>query len=376
MSVVFDVAVSTDWTSTRTRWADRDGTICGQFQTQSWLDAWYSSHAEAFEPLLVDVSQAGVLAARMAFAVSRRGALRVLEFADDGVSDFNAPILGPASPIDAVEAGRLWRAVTKVLPAIDLVDLRKMPTSVGTRANPLAMLEGGVTSPMTGHLVDVPDWDAYHAGLDRRVRMEFERCWRVMQRSPDVRFVRLREANEATRILDVMDRQQRARLTDVGQDFELDSPARTALYRHALAERLASGDVMVTAILSGTDVVATAYAVCDGRIPAILRISNSGGEWAKASPGRLMVYKTLQHLSEQGFGRVDLSVGDYDYKRRFSPTKTPLTDFVAAVSWRGRASALRHRAVSRVRQYPQIEVRLRRLLGRPDPATGRIPEIK
>jgi CelD/BcsL family acetyltransferase involved in cellulose biosynthesis len=176
MSVAYDVTISTHWTQTRQRWTQHAAsTTCSPFQTVPWLDAWYTSFASQGEPLLIDVLHNGDIAALFPCVVTRRGAQRVLEFADLGVSDFNAPILGRAAPATAVDATRLWRTVMAALPSVDLVDFRKMPLTVAGRANPLALLDGLATSPMTGHLIDIADWDTYQAGLDRRVRMEFER---------------------------------------------------------------------------------------------------------------------------------------------------------------------------------------------------------
>ncbi len=377
MSAAYHVLVSADWPATRDRWArDPAPTTCGQFQTASWLDAWYASQADQGEPCLIDVTLNGDLVVRLALVVTRRGAKRVLEFADLGVSDFNAPILGPAAPVTPVDAARLWRSVTKVAPRVDLIDLRKMPLTVGGRKNPLALLKGISPSPMTGHLIDMADWASYHAGLDRRVRMEFERCWRVFQRRQDACFLRTRDVGEALRILDAMDQQQRARLNEIGQAFLLDRPVEAAFYRHDLARRLAANEVIVTALMDGPNVVAALYAFSDGETPAVVRISNAGGEWSNVSPGRLIVHRTMHHLASEGFRHFDLSVGDYDYKRRLGPHKTPLLERVTAASWRGQTSALRQRAVGLVRRHPQWDARLRRLLGRPDPATGRAPEIK
>jgi CelD/BcsL family acetyltransferase involved in cellulose biosynthesis len=373
----FVATASNDWPATRARWAGfAPLTTCTPFQTVAWLDAWYTSHAGLGEPLLIDVMQGNSVAALLAFVMTRRGSQGVLEFADLGVSDFNAPILGPAAPKCETGARALWQAVVAALPPVDLIDLRKMPLAVGGRANPLALLERLPLSPLVGHLIPIPDWDAYHAALDRRVRMEFERCWRVFQRSAGARFVRVRDEVEALVVLDSMDRQQRARLEEMGQEFRLDRPVERALYRHDLGPRLAAGTAIVTALMDGPDVVASLYAISDGETPVLVRLANAGGGWRNASPGRLIVHRTLHHLAAEGFKRCDLGIGDYDYKRRLDPIKTPLLDLIHGATWRGRALELRHRAVATLRQHPQLETRLRRLLGKPDPATGRIPDAK
>ena len=112
MTATFDVTVSTDWAATRHRWAAfSSSTTCTPFQAMPWLDAWYTSHADRGAPLLIDVMRGTSLAVLLPFVVTQRGSQRVLEFADLGVSDFNAPILGPAAPTEAADARALWRAV-------------------------------------------------------------------------------------------------------------------------------------------------------------------------------------------------------------------------------------------------------------------------
>ncbi len=375
MSAAYDITVSSDWSSTRARWAERCGqTVSSPFQTLSWLDAWYANYSRAAEPVLIEVTRGPELVALFPFVVLHRGSQRVLAFADLDVSDFNAPILGPAAPTTPTEARSLWRAVRAVLPAVDIVDLRKMPMSVAGRVNPLALLGGLAPSPMTGHLISVADWSSYHAGLERRVRMEFERSWRVFQRTASARFVRIRDAEAAHHAIDTMDRQQRARMAEVGTAFLLDRPREHSFYRYNLAERLAANEVIITALMAGEEIVAALYAFSDGQTPAVVRISNAGGDWSKVSPGRLIVHRTLEHLVSEGIHQMELSIGDYDYKRRFGPTKTPLLEHVFATSWRGQTSAVRHRAISAIRRHPVLEARLRRLFSKPDPATGLIPK--
>ena len=371
----YDVSVSSDWPATRDRWqASADASTATPFQSVAWLDAWYTTMPRQGEidPVLVEVRSGGALALRLALIARRTAGQHVLQFADHDLTDFNAPILGPAAPETLRDAAKLWQALTRALPDIDLVDFRKMPLAVDGQANPLALLADTAPCPLTGHLITfTSDWNAYHAGLDRRVRMEFERCWRVFLKAPDATFVRLREAAPAQRAIDFLDRQQSVRMAESGLPFQLDRPREAAFYRHDLAQRLATGDVVVTAMMCGGEMVAALYGIANAQTTVILRIANAGPTWAKISPGRLIVHRTLHHLHETGVRAVDLSIGDYDYKRRMGPVATPLVDLVTALSWKGRAFALRHRAITAVRGYPAVEMQLRRILGRRDPATGK-----
>ena len=373
MPTRYKISVSTDWPATRARWLScAEPTTASPFQSMAWLDAWYASFTDDIEPVLVEVCADGVLALRLALIIRRIAGQRVLQFADLGVTDFNAPVLGPAAPTSIIEANALWQNIADALPDVDLVDFRKMPPSIDGRPNPLALVTGSSPCPLSGHRITFGnDWDAYHFGLEKHARKEIERSWRVFQKTPDAQFVRLRDVASAQRVIDFLDRQQRARLEDIGDAFHLDRPGEAQFYRHDLAARLASGEVIVTALMSGDEIVAALYGIAQPTSTVFLRIANAGSAWSKVSPGRLIVHRTLHHLHETGVREVDLSIGDYDYKRRMGPVATPLTDLILALSWKGRASAVRHRAVTVMRRYPAIDLPMRRLFGRRDPATGK-----
>jgi CelD/BcsL family acetyltransferase involved in cellulose biosynthesis len=73
----------------------------------------------------------------------------------------------------------------------------------------------------------------------------------------------------------------------------------------------------------------------------------------------------MAFLHRDGVREFDFSVGNYAYKRRFGVTRLPLIDISAALSWRGWPLALRDRAVGTLRNYPQLDARMRRVFGMP-----------
>ena len=366
------VAVETDWDAAAPRWraamADCDAT---PFQRFDWLDAWYRTIAPAVAatPRLVTVTDAAtgglVMLLPLVSVAGRNGP--VLQFADEELTDFNAPLLGPVR-VGRGDEKALWRVLAKAMPGHAVASLRKMPAEVRGRVNPLAVVAGAQTSSVASNAICLDGtFDTFHAGLDRRVRMELERCWRVLHREKSVAFEHVRNEATGLALLDIMDRQQRERLTETGSLFTLDEPAQAAFYRHRLGERLANGSVILTAIRVNGEVIAAQYAVTDGHTAVVLRISNAGKTWSRVSPGRLIVHKSIGCLYGLGFKVCDLSIGDYDYKRRFGVVRTPLVDLVVALSWTGQVAATRHWAVSTLRGFPQVDARVRALARRLKP---------
>lgn len=365
----FKVTVEIDWSTVAAAWQSQLA-VCTKtpFQGFGWLDAWYRHIAPAVgaTPRLVTVrDQATDKLVMLLPLISMPGRLgQILRFADEDLTDFNAPALGPV----AVAPGRekqLWRALTIALPGHVSACFRKLPATIQGRSNPLVTLFGAHPSSVASNAITLDGtFETYHATLDRRVRMELERCWRVLQREHAFKFEAVTDAARAHELLDIMDRQQRERLTEIGSMFSLDEPAQAAHYRHDLARRLANGTVILTALRVGEDVIACQYAVSDGHTAIVLRISNAGKAWSRVSPGRLIVHKSIEQAYQSGHKVCDLSIGDYDYKRRFDVVRTPLVDLVTALSWRGRPAATRHWAATTLRRYPVLDEQIRRLTAR------------
>src|SRR6185295_8462957 len=96
------------------------------------------------------------------------------------------------------------------------------------------------------------------------------------------------------------------------------------------------------------------------------RLTHAGGAWGTSSPGRLIIERTLAHFHCEGVRRFDFSVGNFAYKRRFHAVRQPMRDYSEALSLRGLVAHGRVLAGERLRRYPELRARVRRLLGKPD----------
>ncbi len=343
------------------------------FQDIRWLEAWYRAFAEVgdVEPLIAIVSDAatGERAALLPLVRRLQKGIRIVEFADLDLTDYNAPLLGPAAPRDARAAATMWRdlkaALRRMPGGADLVRLRKMPVELADRPNPLALLDAVAPCLLNGNIVATgEDYDAWRFTLERTVRKELERSWRVFTRDPAAGFRIVTDRDEALRILSVTEAQQGVRMQQLGLKFILNNDTCAAFYRNLVREGIDSGYAVVSALTSGDEVVATLLGVRTGTRYVMIRISNAGEKWSNCSPGRLIIERTMAALHRDGVREVDFSIGNYAYKRRFGVTRFPLVDITAALGWRGLPYAWRDRAVQSLHRHPRLEAFLRRALGK------------
>jgi CelD/BcsL family acetyltransferase involved in cellulose biosynthesis len=340
------------------------------FQHSYWLDAWYDAFP-AVSPLIAVVSDAatGRDIALVPLICREQGGVRIVEFADLGLTDYNAPILGSLAPGDVTRAREIGQALLaglRGLPeAVDLLRMKKMPTNVGGRPNPLASLGRIGSCSLNSNLVVIgDDYETYQALIKR---MQLPRCWRAFTRHPGATFRIVTDACEALTLLDTMDAQQHQRMKQLGLEFVLNDGCRARFYRDIVGRGIAEGYAIVSALMCDGEIVATSLGIRQGANYSLLRTSNAGAPWSGCSPGLLVVERTMAALHRQGVRQFDLSIGNYRYKRRFGAAQFPLTDVSIAISWRGMPYMLRGHAAQYLRRFPRLSAFVGRALGKPAP---------
>ncbi|UQR64656.1 GNAT family N-acetyltransferase [Bradyrhizobium sp. C-145] len=333
------------------------------FQHVYWLGAWYEAFHD-LAPLIAVISDAATgkdIALVPMISHLRRG-IRVVEFADLGVSDNNAPILS----LDADATDAIGKALIEALRAVpdgfDLLRLRKMPAQIGGKPNPLVSLGRIGSSSLNGNLVLMGEnYEDYQASIKR---MQLPRCWRVFSRHAGARFEIATDVARAYELLDVMDVQQQARMRKLGSPFVLNDETHARFYREVARQGVAEGYAVVSALVCDEGVIATSLGVRQGATYYLLRISHAGESWSSCSPGLLVTERTMAALHARGVRRFDLSIGNQDYKRRFGAQKVPLTDVSVALSWRGLPYAWRDHAAQGLRRHPRLAAFAARAMGK------------
>jgi CelD/BcsL family acetyltransferase involved in cellulose biosynthesis len=198
----FVVETASDWGAIGAQWEG----ACTPFQDPIWLESWYGSFWDrpGLTLLLVTARDraTGEIAVRLPLVLQRQGRIRTIAFADLDLTDYNAPLLGPAVPSDAATMHALWLDILRALPAADIIRLAKMPALLRGRPNPLAFLPQAVPSAVNGNVVETgDDWDVWRRSLHKTVRKELERSWRVFERHDGARFEIVTDQAEAQRCI-------------------------------------------------------------------------------------------------------------------------------------------------------------------------------
>ena len=315
------------------------------FQTKAWLAPWYrivAPHLGA-RPLFVSVrDKTGAPLMLLTLCTRRQGMLRVIEFADGGLSDYNAPLLAQNFTPSAPETRDLWRQIVQALPPADVVRLEKMPAAFAGGANPLQVI--AETRPMSidfWRVVLPKTRKEYEARLTSTFLKELRRKNRRVDGHGKSAMVNASEPNKALAIFDALAKMRTDRFQELGRDNVLAVPALRAFYEAVITENWSEGFTSLSALEVEGEIVATLFALRHADTYYLLLSAFRNGEWKSASPGNVMLDRMTTYLIETGVGVFDYTIGNESYKRDFGAQPQALLAADCPVSVLGWPVAMR-----------------------------------
>lgn len=299
--------------------------VRGPFQHPDWIRAWLDTRRGA--PLRLALATVGrrsteALLLALPLMLDRRGGVPCWTALDDGVSDYNAPMIAPDFHPDRATMRRIWERILAALPGGDMVFLEKMPTTVAGHRNPFLDLDGIGPSPFHRHPLPLA------GGLDAvrglcAIPRSLARKRRKLGRKGALTFS-LVDGDGARADLDRLMAWRDLRYGD--------RPAITDFYRRLLADT----DLCRLGMLRlDGEPIAGGFGFLADRTLHLL-VASFDGRWARWSPGLLAIEDMIAAATAEGCATFDFTIGSEAYKRDFGVLPEPLWEIRAAVGLRGR----------------------------------------
>jgi CelD/BcsL family acetyltransferase involved in cellulose biosynthesis len=290
------------------------------FQSFDWCSTWFETIGRALqvEPLLAHVREPASGAEMfLPLGVERkRFGIRCLGFLDGRLADHTGPVL--AGRTDAAFAPEVVSGVLRELQSAgrcDVADFRHLRATVDGRRNPLFGPGCSRADYATHSVATTGTWEAYAAQRNTAThRAGNRRRWRRLAERGTPRFVIADTVEVALEITEVMLAQKAHRYGETGRVNMLAHPAYREFYLRATRHHHKRGLVHVSALLLDDRVLATHWgAIWNDRLLWLMP-SYEGGEWARYSPGRLLLERLLEWSFERGLRAFDCTIGDEPYK--------------------------------------------------------------
>lgn len=329
---------------------------CTVFQRFDYLDAWqrHIGTLHNTQPLIAVVRGHGEeLLAVLPLALEAEK----LRWLGQDNSDYCAPLLAKdfERRIDAATFAALWDelcdALRRELLQFDLVDLRKMPETVGGQRNPMLAL-GVLPNPSNAHLMKMfGEWESFYSekrssSTRRRDRTKLKKLGEFGQ----VQMITPESDEDLRNTFDGLVEQKSAALARMGvhnlfadpgvRDFYLDLAAGERSRPFVHVSKLQIGDCQASTNLGFEH---------RGRYYYVFA-SYDAGETSRFGPGAAHLRELMQRAMQRGLHEFDFTIGDERYKAEWADAELRLFDYVAAHGWRGLLPALAQRSELRLRR--------------------------
>jgi CelD/BcsL family acetyltransferase involved in cellulose biosynthesis len=343
----FEIGVSNDIAECDTDWTELEQHgVCTPFQTRAWLQPWYSIAGPHFgaTPIIVTVRDRSSRAPLMMLPLCARrdGGLRTVEFADCGLSDYNAPLLAKHFAPDECENESLWRGIRAAIAHGDVMRFDKQPANILGHPNPLINLRGVKPMSLSSWGVHLP---SKRSEFDQRIHgstfgSQLTRKRRRIEGRGAVRFVHATSEAEGWRIFTALAEMRDRRFEELGRNNVLAEPSLKAFYGAVIFGNWAKNFATLSALEVEGEIIAALFALRHANNYLLLMPASKCGAWKSSSPGSLAIDYMASHLIDAGVSYFDLTIGNESYKRDFGATESALYSGVHPLSFAGWPAAM------------------------------------
>jgi len=316
---------------------------CTAFQTFDWLSAWFRNIGvhEASQPAIVIGRYEGTILFLMPFATEGSAGLLKITWLGSFLCNYNGPVLAHdfARRVSSLQFAQIWQDIQALLRqrlGHDIVDLEKMPMTIGEQANPFC------TMRVTPHVNDAymtevgGDWEAYYAAKrSSATRRNDRKKRRRLAEHGETRFITAVTRDEVIRCVDALIDEKRRSYAKLGVANMFERPG----YRNFLIDLATGAQSSHLTHVSRVDVgdmtaAANFGLMYRGRYYYILA-GYDDGELARFGPGAIQLQDVMRYAAENDCPLFDFTIGDEPYKREWCDVEIGLCDYVSPASGRG-----------------------------------------
>jgi CelD/BcsL family acetyltransferase involved in cellulose biosynthesis len=351
-------AIENDWRAFEER-AD-----CTVFQTFDWMSAWqrHIGVRERGKPVVVIGRHQGSILFVMPFAFDPDR--RKIGWLGTSLCNYNGPLLARdfSRRVSPAQFVQIWGQVRRLLRSAmghDLIDLEKMPDTIGEQPNPFCAL--AVTPHINNaYLVALTgDWETFYAAKrSSNTRRSDRKKQRRLAECGEVRFLTAAGRDEIERTLDALIEEKTASYAKLGVDNMFNRPGYRDFFLDMATGTQSARLTHLSRIDVGSETAAANFGLVFRGTYIYLLAGYNDGDLGRFGPGSLQLLEMFQYAFDRGLKVFDFTIGDEPYKRDWFDQEMKLYDHASAATLRGWMAIMPARALRAikrvVRQNPMV----------------------
>jgi CelD/BcsL family acetyltransferase involved in cellulose biosynthesis len=353
-----DLSLHDDLASVENDWrAFEERADCTVFQTFDWLSTWHRHIGvrERGKPVIVIGRHQGAILFVMPFAFDP--ASRKIGWLGTSLCNYNGPLLARdfSQRVSPSQFLQIWGQVRRLLRSAmghDVIDLEKMPDTIGGQPNPFCRL--GVTSHVNNAYLTalVGDWETYYAAKrSSNTRRSDRKKQRRLAECGEVRFLTAAGPDEVERTLDALIEEKTASYAKLGVDNMFNRPGYRDFFLDLATGTQSARLTHLSRIDVGNETAAANFGLVFRGTYIYLLAGYNDGDLGRFGPGSLQLLEMFQYAFGRGLKVFDFTIGDEPYKRDWYDTEMRLYDHASAATLRGWMTVMPAQAMRTVKRY-------------------------
>ena len=315
-----------------------NSTECTPFQSYSWITHWQESVGK---PLIhIDLHIVVIYEKEEVIAILPLGkrklyGVKILEWLGGNITDYMCPLISKKNNSFINDFQYIWKKVKEDLQPIDLVFLTKQ--SNFHENNPF------VTKLKNNFLMNSyqailnENWETFSKeNLSKKVLADSRRQRKRLSNLGEISFRIVSKEEDTKEITKIMIKQKSRRYVETGSWDMFSTKEYQDFYLNFQTGFNVPVDIHVSYLSLNNEIIATHWGlVSHDRFYYIMPTHEAGG-WEKYSPGKLLLEYLIEWSIKSNLRIFDLTIGDEEYKKKWSNSVSPIYEHVSSVSFLGK----------------------------------------
>jgi CelD/BcsL family acetyltransferase involved in cellulose biosynthesis len=309
------------------------------FQSCAWLLHWQNTVGNplhCIRPQIVVLRNEKEIMAIFPMGIRKTIGVSILEWLGGEHTDYLGPLLNVDWWNMEVNFMLCWENILKILPPFDVIHLQKQQEYIGDRINPFIQIK---KTKIHLHAYNTTLCGSWEEHMRKRVKTKLltdsSRQRRRLNKSGELKFVVAKDSTEKEEIISKMINQKRQRYKETGVSDMLSVLEHRNFYMGITDIPEGYLKIHCSALFVGDTAIATHFGVYDENVFYYMMPGHDTKEWARYSPGRLLLEYLIEWSIENKLSVFDFTVGGELYKHNWCDRETNLYEYVRARTFKG-----------------------------------------
>jgi len=314
------------------------------FSSYAWVKAWYDAHKnipDCSPTIILGTDKTNKPLFLLPLFRQKMGPFNILVRPGKTHSACSSGLFTQTcrQMINSRNGKQFWQSVLSQVSWADAIALDGVRETEIRQHNPLRYLPHINAGNPSFEMLLAGDWKKfYQSKITRQARSNVRRCEKRLSELGKLRFKTANTKEDRLTFLRVLLAQKTEQFTMRGIINPYTKPGITSFYENLVAgaQNSEPQPLLLTTLVLDEKPLAVIFGMIQATEYHGLIMSMQEGPLARFSPGRILLHRTLQHLSQIGIRKIDFGVGEAGYKEEWVDAEIIRHQVLAPLGLKGR----------------------------------------